>query len=89
MTTEENPPTAKYTYTLTVHGNSHDEIEAEILTQTRGGYLLDSDRYQRDAFEVWGARSVRTQEHANPEMTPERYEAELAAWWSARKARRA
>jgi hypothetical protein len=81
------PPVAKYRYTLVVTGNSHDEIEAEILTQTRGGYLLDSDYGTRDEFRVWGGRRTSRLEHTNPDMTPERYEAELDTWWQARHER--
>lgn len=86
MSTE--PPVAKYRLTLTVTGNSHDEIEGELLGMTRGGYLLDSDYYKRDEFRVVGGRRTSILEHTNPEMTVERYAAELCAWWEARRAER-
>lgn len=79
------PPIAKYRYTLVVAGNSHDEIVDEILMQTRGGYLLDSDHYKRDEFKVYGGNKTTTLEHANPEMTTERYKADLDTWWQNRK----
>lgn len=79
------PPVAKYRYTLVVTGNSHDEILDEILMQTRGGYLLDSDHYKRDEFRVYGGNKTTTLEHANPEMTTERYKADLETWWQNRK----
>ena len=87
MSTE--PPVAKYLYTLTIRGNSLDEIEREILTQTRGGFLLDSDHYTRDEFNRTDGRCTAVLEHANPDMTPERYDADLEAWWQERKAERA
>jgi hypothetical protein len=82
----DEPPVAKYRYTLIVTGNSHDEIERELLVLTRGGYLLSSDYYKRDSFEVYGGREHSVLEHRNPEMTPERYERELHEWYVRRKA---
>ena len=82
------PPVAKYRLTLTIDGNSHDEIERELLSMTRGGYLLDSDYHERDEFTVYGGRRTARLVHTNPEQTPERYDAELDAWWQARKAAR-
>ena len=82
------PPIAKYQYTLTITGNSHDEIERELLVMTRGGYLLDSEYYSRDAFKVYSGTSTRTLEHASPDMTPEKYKAQLDAWWEQCKAER-
>lgn len=88
MSNIPEPPTAKYRLTLTITGNSHDEIERELLSMTRGGYLNDSDYHQRDEFKVIGGRRTATLEHTNPEMTPARYGEELRAWWEARKAAR-
>jgi hypothetical protein len=85
---DSQPPVTKYRLTLTIDGNSHDEIERELLSMTRGGYLLDTDGYKRDMFKVVGGRRTAVLEHRNPEMTPERYDAELDAWWKARKAER-
>lgn len=83
------PPKTKYRYTLQIDGNSHDEIERELLVATRGGYLLDSDAYTRDSFDVTGGRTHSTLEHRNPDQTPERYDAALAEWSAARRAARA
>jgi hypothetical protein len=82
------PPTAKYRYTVEITGNSHDEIQRELLGLTRGGYLLDSEYETRDEFHVIGGRRSTRLLHVNPEMTPERYEAELDEWWQARKVER-
>lgn len=82
------PPKAKYTYTLTVTGNSHDEIERELLVMTRGGYLLDSQYHERDEFTVYGGTSTRRLEHTNPGQTAEGYRRELDEWSEARKAAR-
>ena len=86
MTDQTDPPIARYRLTLTITGNTLDEVETELLVQTRGGLLLDSDYYKRDAWTVHGGRVTSRMEHANPEMTPERYKAELDEWWRARKA---
>lgn len=75
----DEPPVPKYRLTLTITGNSHEEIERELLVQTRGGYLLDSDYYRRDSWHVIGGRETSVMEHTNPDMTPERYDAELKA----------
>lgn len=85
----ESPPVAKYRYTLVIDGNSHEEIEHELLVATRGGYLLDSGHHGRDEFRVVGGRKESVLEHTNPSMTDEKYHAELRAWADARKARRA
>ena len=82
------PPVPRYKLTLTITGNTLDEIEHELLVQTRGGFLLDSDYYRRDEWQVVGGRVTSRMEHVNPEMTPERYEAELDEWFAARKAAR-
>lgn len=83
--TEQPPPVPKYTLNLEITGNSHGEIVRELLIMTRGGYLHDSRYHTRDEWEVIGGRSTRRMEHTNPEQTPERYDAELEAWWSARR----
>ena len=36
------PPVPRYRLTLTITGNTLDEIERELVVQTRGGFLLDS-----------------------------------------------
>ena len=35
------PPVPRYRLTLTITGNTLDEIEHELVVQTRGGFLLD------------------------------------------------
>lgn len=82
------PPTPRYRLTLTITGNTLDEIERELVMQTRGGFLMDSDYYKRDSWKVIGGRVTSVMEHTNPDMTPDRYDAELQAWWAARKAER-
>lgn len=82
------PPTPRYKLTLTITGNTLDEVEGELLTQTRGGFLLNSDYYRRDEWEVVGGRYDSRMEQVNPEQTPENYARELGEWWEARKAAR-
>ena len=84
----DQPPVPRYRLTLTITGNTLDEIEHELLVQTRGGFMLDSDYYRRSMWQVIGGRATSHMEHVNPEMTPERYEAELDEWFAARKAAR-
>ena len=86
MTTQ--PPVPKYRLTLTIEGNTLDEVEGELLTQTRGGFLMASDYYKRDEWHVVGGRCTSHMEHANPGMTPERYDVELADWHEVRRAER-
>lgn len=90
MTTETDtpPPKTKYELTLVIHGNSHEEVERELMYMTRGGYLLDSDYHKRDEFRVIGGRKTSTLRHINPEQTPERYEQELHDWAEDRRAKR-
>lgn len=85
---DAQPPVAKYRYTAVITGNTHDEIVRELVGLTRGGYLLDSDYEKRDEFHVVGGTRSCTLEHVSPDMTPERYDAELKAWWHALKAAR-
>lgn len=86
MSSDENPPPkAKYRYTLEITGNSHEDIERELVIATRGGYLIDSDYYKRDEFKVYGGTKTSTLEHVNPTQTAENYAAELDAWWAAHK----
>lgn len=85
----KEPPVAKYKLTLTIEGNSHEEIMRELLVQTRGGYLLNSEYETRDEWYVVGGRYKSVMEHTNPDQTPEKYRAELDAWWQERKAARA
>lgn len=84
----DQPPVSKYKLTVTIRGNTLDEIESELVTQTRGGFLLDSDYRTRDSWHSTSGRVTSVMEHTNPEMTPERYTAELHAWADERKATR-
>lgn len=86
--TAPEPPVTKYELTVKIRGNTHDEIEDELLTLVHGGYLLDSDYGKRDAWNSTGGRCTSVMVHTNPEQTPERYAAELDAWWNEHKAAR-
>ena len=46
------PPVAKYKLTLTVYGNSHQEVQEELLSQVQGGYLIISEDEQRDRWRL-------------------------------------
>jgi putative lipoic acid-binding regulatory protein len=86
--TAPEPPVTKYELTVKIRGNTHDEIEDELLTLVRGGYLLDSDYGKRDAWNSTGGRCTSVMVHTNPEQTPEKYRDELDAWWNEHKAAR-
>lgn len=88
MTTREAPPVAKYRLELTITGNSHTEIEQELHYFLHGGFIIQSDGYKRDQFTCYSGRATSKLRHANPEMTPERYEAEFHDWIETRKAAR-
>lgn len=74
------PPKHRYRLTLTVTGNTHAEVENELIAMTRGGYLLDSDHYGRDEWHTINGRVDSRMQHQNPDMTPEDYARELRAW---------
>lgn len=76
------PPIARYRLTLTIKGNTLDEIEDRLATQVNGGFLLDSDYGKRDSWNSTDGTTTSVMEHHNPDMTPERYAAELDAWWT-------
>lgn len=85
MTTPE-PPVAKYRYTLTITGNSHEEI-ADRLHGVEVNHWQDVTSFSaanepRDEFDITDGTATRRLEHTNPEMTPERYHDELMAWGS-------
>lgn len=82
------PPVTKYKFTAVIRGNTHEEITSELLSMTRGGYLLASDYEKRDEFDSIGGRDHMTLEHTNPDMTPEQYKIDLAAWFEDRKTAR-
>lgn len=85
----DTPPVARYRLHLTIDGNTLDEIESELTYQANGGFLLDSDHGKRDSWHVIGGRVASRMEHLRPDMTPERFKAELAEWWDARRAAKA
>ena len=82
------PPTARYKLTLTITGNTLDEIEGVLLSQTNGGFLLNSDYYRRDEWDVTDGRYTSRMEHVNPEQTPENYARELGEWMKQRRKER-
>lgn len=85
---DTKPPVHRYELTLTIRGDTLKDIEGELITQTRGGFLLDSDYYKRDEWDSTDGTTTSRMKQLNPDMTPERYRAELDAWWQARKAAR-
>ena len=82
------PPTPRYRLTLTITGNTLEEVERELVVQVNGGFLMNSHYYQRDEWHVGGGLITSRMEHLNPTQTPENYARELGEWWEARKAAR-
>jgi hypothetical protein len=87
MSDDLRPPKAKFKLTLTIEGNTHDEVQRELESMVRG-YPMDIQFGERDSFHIIGGRSIRELACQNPDMTPERYRAEQDEWWQARKAAR-
>lgn len=86
--TENQPPTPRYRLELTIEGNTLEEVERELEGLANGGFLFDSDYGRRDEWHMVSGRATRIMHHDNPDMTPERYAAELDAWSAERKATR-
>lgn len=82
------PPKTRYELKLRIHGNSHEELMSEVLSITRGGYLLATDHYQRDEVTSYGGSNTIELIHTNPGQTKEKYEEELETWFETTKARR-
>lgn len=88
MSTESPPPIAKYELTVKITGNTHEEIEEELMYAKNGGYQLATDYHQRDECHVIGGKTTMTLVHANPDATPESYTDALRAWADAHRAER-
>ncbi|MDO5535223.1 MAG: hypothetical protein Q4F65_11295 [Propionibacteriaceae bacterium] len=86
---DKQPPTPRYKLTLTIIGNTLDEVERELTVQTRGGFLIDSDYYARDEWHSISGRVTSRMEHTNPTMTPEQYDADMRAWFERRRQQKA
>lgn len=82
---DDQPPTAKYRYTLQITGNTLDEIERELLMRSNEfGY----ETARRDEFAMVGGTYTQTLVVADGTQTPEKYATDLEAWMDARKAQR-
>ena len=82
------PPNPRYRLTLTIEGNTLDEVEDEVSAYALSGFLVDSEGGRRDAWDVTRPRCKSLMTVADPDMTPGRYAAELDAWFTERKATR-
>lgn len=79
------PPVPRFRLSVTIEANSHEEIETELGYIVSGGYLRDSNSHQRDNFIVASGKTWRRLDEVNPDMTPEKYDAELMEWWEAKR----
>ena len=81
------PPVARYRLTLTIDGNSFDEIDDELRILANGSTHEDSlfTGRARHEWDIYGPRVKRHMEHRNPDMTPEKYDGELKAWADSRR----
>ena len=82
------PPNPRYRLTLTIEGNTLDEVEDAVNAYARCGFLVDSEGGRRDAWDVARPPCDSLMAVVDPDMTPERYFAELDAWFKERKATR-
>lgn len=77
------PPTPRYELTLTIQGNTLDEIHEELRSAEKGFHLDRRSPSNFSARDEWTIRSERyssVMRQRNPDMTPERYRAEFQAW---------
>ena len=81
------PPAARYRLTLTIDGNSFDEIDGELRILANGSTHEDSlfTGQVRHEWDIYSPRVMRHMEHRNPDMTPEKYDDELRAWANSRR----
>ena len=88
MTSE--PPVARYRLTLTIDGNSFDEIDNELYLLAGGSTCRDSLflGLERHEWEIYEPRVKKRMEHRNPDMTPEKYDTELKAWAESKRKER-
>lgn len=84
----DQPPVPRYKLELTITGNTLDEIQGELEIMVNGEFDYDSDQGRLHEWNVIGGTTTRRMRHTNPDMTPERYAAELREWFDARRAAR-
>ena len=82
------PPNRRYRLTLTIEGNTLDEVQDVVNAYARLGFLNDSDCGRRDAWYVTHTRCESLMTVVDPGMTPDRYFAELDAWFKERSVTR-
>ena len=80
------PPKARYRLSLQITANTLEELEQELDARAIHFAIENRGRHTRDEV---GPRHHLVLEHANPTMTPERYDVELRAWWAAQRPARA
>lgn len=85
------PPVARYRLTLTIDGNSFDEIDNELRVLAGGSTYRDSLFFglERHEWSIYEPRVKKRMEHRNPDMTPEKYDDELTAWADSRRKKEA
>lgn len=88
--TASRPPIPRYRLTLTIEGNSFDEIDDELSLLANGSTDEDSlfTGFRRHEWDIYGPRVHRHMEHRNPDMTPEKYDDELIAWAESKRKER-
>ena len=88
--TAGNPPVARYRLTLTIDGNSFDEIDDVLRVLANGSTHEDSlfTGQVRHEWDIYSPRVRRHMEHRNPDMTPEKYDDELIAWAESKRKER-
>ena len=84
------PPVARSRLTLTIDGNSFDEIDNELRVLANSSTYMDSlfTGQVRHEWTIYSPRVIRHMEHRNPDMTPEKYDDELIAWAESKRKER-
>ncbi|WP_286697486.1 hypothetical protein [Dermacoccus sp. UBA1591] len=85
--TTSRPPIPRYRLTLTIDGNTFDEIDDELRSLANASTYMDSlfTGQVRHEWAIYSPRVKRHMEHRNPDMTPEKYDYELKAWADRRR----
>lgn len=85
---EENPPpVAKYTATIKISANNHGELLDRVRSLANNWWHHHAEYGKRDAVNSTDGTTNVKLEHTNPEQTPEKYTAELDAWWEREQVR--
>lgn len=84
---DDPPPVAKFTATIGITANTHDELHHRVVAVGRNWRHFITRYESVDAVRTTDGTTSVQLEHTNPEQTPEGFAAELEAWYERRQAR--